>query len=257
MPVNQEIDHLGVTLLIDVLLKPIGFAVEIVYLDRSPGAQVNSHIFQPEDAHGIPTNPGGPVIHLLYRPSHYDILYQDQASARQAIADAACSTDLQVHRATSFSQHLAIQSTPASMGGFSPLDILSCIPGFSLAPHTSHHGFSSQYSQQMEPYPPSPLSASLSPTSSDASAVVATSSHLPPPQPQPPSAQTSFSTPTSHLPIRTHNPPLSPTASKTSFRPSVYEFQAVADWQEGPVVFQTSTDDLALKNSKQEDEPGL
>src|ERR1700692_658918 len=26
-PVNQEIDHLGITLLIDILLKPIGFAV--------------------------------------------------------------------------------------------------------------------------------------------------------------------------------------------------------------------------------------
>ncbi|KAI6711622.1 hypothetical protein JHW43_005834 [Diplocarpon mali] len=246
MPVNQEIDHLGVTLLIDVLLKPIGFSVEIVYLDRSPGAQVNSHIFQPEDANGIPTNPSGPMIHLLYRPSHYDILYKDQAPPIRAVEDASGATNLQVNRATNFSQHLAIQSTPASMGGFAQLDILSCIPGFSLGPQPAHHGFSPQYSQQLEPYPPSPLSASLSPTSPDASSLAATSSNISASFPAPPApAQTPFPPPTSQLAILTHNPPLSPTAGKTSFRPSVYEFQAVADWQEGPVVFQTST----FKNS--------
>ena len=31
---NTEIDHLGMTLLIDVLLKPIGFSAEILYLDQ-------------------------------------------------------------------------------------------------------------------------------------------------------------------------------------------------------------------------------
>jgi ubiquitin thioesterase protein OTUB1 len=76
-PVNQEIDHLGMSLLIDVLLKPIGFAVEIVYLDQSSGTKANTHVFQPEDANGIPTNPGGLIIHLIYRPSHYDILYKN------------------------------------------------------------------------------------------------------------------------------------------------------------------------------------
>ncbi|KAK6580524.1 hypothetical protein PZA11_006760 [Diplocarpon coronariae] len=207
MPVNQEIDHLGVTLLIDVLLKPIGFSVEIVYLDRSPGAQVNSHIFQPEDANGIPTNPSGPMIHLLYRPSHYDILYKDQAPPIRAVEDASGATNLQVNRATNFSQHLAIQSTPASMGGFAQLDILSCIPGFSLGPQPAHHGFSPQYSQQLEPYPPSPLSASLSPTSPDASSLAATSSNISASFPAPPApAQTPFPPPTSQLAILTHNP---------------------------------------------------
>ena len=44
-PINLEIDHLGMTLLIDVLLKPIPFRVEIVYLDRSEGSHANTHIF--------------------------------------------------------------------------------------------------------------------------------------------------------------------------------------------------------------------
>ena len=64
-------------LLIDVLLKPIPFRVEIVYLDRSEGSQANTRIFQPEDSNGVPIYPGSLVIHLLYRPSHYDILYQN------------------------------------------------------------------------------------------------------------------------------------------------------------------------------------
>ncbi|KHJ30517.1 putative ubiquitin thioesterase otubain [Erysiphe necator] len=77
-PVNVEIEHLIMCVLIDVLLKPIGIAVEIVYLDRTPGSHANTHIFQEEDPVGIPKNPGGPIIHLLFRPSHYDILYREE-----------------------------------------------------------------------------------------------------------------------------------------------------------------------------------
>lgn len=283
-PVNQEIDHLGMTLLIDVLLKPIDFAVEIVYLDRSPGSQANSHVFQTEDANGIPTNPNGPMIYLLYRPSHYDILYKDQGVSIQAVEEATRNTNIQVHRATNFSQHQTIQSTPVTMDRYSQMDdmdLLSCIPGYSLGPQPSHHGFPSQYSTQIENYPPSPISASISPISPGASSATTSSNAMPasfPAQPQqpPPSSLTSpqpslssFPNPTSQLPIHTHVPPplqhqssisshssltahssltsdlSSPGSAKTSFRPSIYEWEAAADWQEGPVVFQTST----FKNS--------
>ncbi|KAG0650261.1 Otubain-1 [Hyphodiscus hymeniophilus] len=171
-PPNQEIDHLGMTLLIDVLLKPIGFAVEIVYLDRSEGSQVNSHLMQPEDENGVPTNPSGPIIHLLYRPSHYDILYKDMDSSmplQQALHDATLNPNIQVNRATSFSQQHAIQST--SMNDFTNLDLTSLlnIPGFQCAP-PSHHGFPAQFHSPIEqPYAPSPISTSISPVSPGAS----------------------------------------------------------------------------------------
>ncbi|KAL2065594.1 hypothetical protein VTL71DRAFT_3264 [Oculimacula yallundae] len=280
---NQEIDHLGMTLLIDVLLKPIGFAVEILYLDRSPGSQANSHLFQSEDANGIPTNPNGPMIYLLYRPSHYDILYKDQGNVTQAVAEATQNTNIQVNRATNFSHH-DFHDIPVSMGGFSPMDmsLLSCIPGLSLVPQPSHHGFPSHYTTQIDTFSPSPTSASISPISPGASSATTSSNAMPasfPAQPPPPSSLTSptltsshpsFPNPTTQLPIHTHippppqqhrpslssNPSLSAhpselsvpiSATKSSqFRPSRYEWEAAAaTWQESPTVFQTST----FKNS--------
>ncbi|CZT09308.1 uncharacterized protein RAG0_14105 [Rhynchosporium agropyri] len=283
---NQEIDHLGMTLLIDVLLKPIGFAVEILYLDRSPGSQANSHLFQTEDANGIPTNPNGPMIYLLYRPSHYDILYKEQGNVAQAIAEATQDTNLQVNRAINFS-HQTFQSIPVSMGGFSLMDmsLMSCIPGLSLGPQPSHHGFPAHYTNQIDTYSPSPTSASISPISPGASSATPSNANIPasfPAQPPPPSSLTSptlttshpaFPNPTTQLPIHTHIPPLSQqhrpsllshhslsahstdvlsspvsaTAKSSQFRPSRYEWEAAAatDWQESPIVFQTST----FKNS--------
>jgi ubiquitin thioesterase protein OTUB1 len=276
-PVNQEIDHLGMTLLIDVLLKPIGFAVEIVYLDRSEGSQANSHIFQQEDSNGLPTNPGGPIIHLLYRPSHYDILYKDLPTAiilQRAVEEVVRNSNVQVNRATNFSHQHTIQSTPAAIGDFSQLEFnsLVAIPGFGLA----HHGFPAQYHPPIEQtYNSSPISASISPVSPGTSSTPSSIATLPqtfPAQPPPsslasPGALTSqhptFTPVITQLPIHTHLPPprrpslsshpslssqtselSSPTSATSSFRPSKYEWEAAADWQE-PVVFQTST----FKNS--------
>ncbi|KAH6724785.1 peptidase C65 Otubain-domain-containing protein [Leptodontidium sp. 2 PMI_412] len=281
---DQEIDHLGMTLLIDVLLKPIGFAVEILYLDRSPGSQANTYLFQTEDANGIPTNPNGPMIYLLYRPSHYDILYKDHGNTIQAVKEATRNTNIQVNRATNFSQPQPIQGTPVSTRGYSQMDmsLLSYIPGFSLPPQPSHHGLPSQYSAQFDTYPLSPVSVSISPISPGASSATA-SNAIPasfPAQPPPPSSLTSptltsahlsFPNPTTQLPIHTHLPPPlqqhrpslsshpslsahtselsspSPSTKSSQFRPSRYEWEAAAatDWQESPVVFQTST----FKNS--------
>jgi ubiquitin thioesterase protein OTUB1 len=270
-PVNQEIDHLGMTLLIDILLKPIGFAVEIVYLDRSEGSEANHHIFQQVDSNGVPTNPGGPMIHLLYRPSHYDILYKEQPPL-QVIDEV--TRNPHVNRATSFTRQLSVHETPASMGGFSQLDMtpLLCIPGFGLPSQPQHHGFHGpQYQSSIEQtYNTSPISASISPTT--------TSSALPGSFPAQPPSQSSLASPTlasphssfpppttqiaihSHLPQQprptlSSNPSItshlshtselsSPSSATSSFRPSKYEWEAAADWQE-PVVFQTST----FKNS--------
>jgi ubiquitin thioesterase protein OTUB1 len=273
-PVNQEIDHLGMTLLIDVLLKPIGFAVEIVYLDRSQGSQANSHVFQSEDANGVPINPGGPMIHLLYRPSHYDILYKDMPA--HSLHNIPLTTNLQVNRATSFRENHTVQSTPASMGEYSQLDmtLLACIPGFQipsqLPPQPSHHGYPAQFQQPMEnPFTQSPMSSSMSPISPGASSSTTSPSAIPasyPAQPPPPTSLTSptltsphpsFPPPATvltHLPAP-HRPSISSRpslsghpsmssdlpspSSATTFRPSKYEWEAAA--QNEPVIFQTST----------------
>ncbi|KIN07608.1 hypothetical protein OIDMADRAFT_108384 [Oidiodendron maius Zn] len=278
---NQEIDHLGIMLLIDVLLKPVGFAVEIIYLDRSAGSQVNSHMFQDEED-GVPTNPGSPIIHLLYRPSHYDILYQDRSASlplQQPVDDVVRSSDIQVNRATDFTKHQIVQGSTTTLNDFSNLDMnsLLSIPGFCPPPTPSHLGFPAQYTSIEPSYTGSQLSASISPVSparspGDVSNLSVSagfpsqqtanliSPTLPPQHP----AQNAFPPSNTQIPIHGHGPrlhPISPSlpahpslsphapdpsspSSASSFRPSKYEWEAAADWQE-PVVFQTST----FKNS--------
>ncbi|KAI9817682.1 MAG: hypothetical protein M1832_004576 [Thelocarpon impressellum] len=74
-PYQVEIEHIGMNAMIDALVKPAGFAVEILYLDRSPGAEVNEHRFEASDVRGAPLY-DAPAMRLLYRPGHYDILYK-------------------------------------------------------------------------------------------------------------------------------------------------------------------------------------
>ena len=66
-PFGQEIDHIGVNGLIDCLILPAGFAVEISYLDRSDGEEVNVHRFEKTEGSNV-TSPDATVIRLLYRP---------------------------------------------------------------------------------------------------------------------------------------------------------------------------------------------
>ena len=59
-PFRQEIEHIGVNALCDVLLKPAQFSLEILYLDRTPGEEGNMYSF---DAGYSIAN-----LRLLYRP---------------------------------------------------------------------------------------------------------------------------------------------------------------------------------------------
>lgn len=107
-PPDREIEELGVVLLVEILLKPVGFILEIAYLDRSAGTEVNTHRF-PESNNSL-----GPFMHLLYRPGHYDILYKPNPR------------DVQVNR---------MSFTPATFDGLpmfsAPFDYnpLAMIPG--------------------------------------------------------------------------------------------------------------------------------
>ncbi|KAI9784256.1 MAG: hypothetical protein M1816_000928 [Peltula sp. TS41687] len=115
-PYQVEIEHVGMNALIDVLVKPAGFAVEILYLDRSPGLEVNTHRFEETGANGMPMYPDAPTIYLLYRPGHYDILYK---------------FDIQVNLVSNISSYNTIQSIPMASptSPFNPY--LAAIPGMS------------------------------------------------------------------------------------------------------------------------------
>ncbi|KAL2801794.1 peptidase C65 Otubain-domain-containing protein [Aspergillus granulosus] len=67
--VKTEIDEVGLQGLVDGVIEASGLTVEILYLDRSEGDAVTSHVLSPPRA-------GLGAIRLLYRPGHYDLLYQ-------------------------------------------------------------------------------------------------------------------------------------------------------------------------------------
>lgn len=251
-PSNTEIEHLGMTLLIDILMKPVGIAVEIVYLDRSEGTHVNSHLIQAEDDNGIPINPNGPLVHLLYRPGHYDILYKDGVASlsmrqQQIIESASTTANIQINRAAVLTRNV----DPSPMSNFASFDLsaIASIPGLSMAP-MSGHGFSSAYTtlSDYEPVltPAYSLDTSVSPSNvPSVSPISAVPSH---------SSSTAIF-PSTALPIHSarpsqHNhglpissPELAPSLG-SQFRHSKYEYES--DWNDPSAqTFQTST----FKNS--------
>ncbi|KAL2754078.1 hypothetical protein ACRALDRAFT_2066401, partial [Sodiomyces alcalophilus JCM 7366] len=143
---NQEIDHVGITLLTSILLKPAGFVLEIAYLDRTPGTQANIYRF-PEEATGQDEATLGPMIHLLFRPGHYDILYKGShedsplsLAAAGAIPVASPAPppgagNVQVNLVT-FSHHHEITGAPPSLHDFSIIDYaeLARLPGLGGPP---------------------------------------------------------------------------------------------------------------------------
>ncbi|KAK0656283.1 peptidase C65 Otubain-domain-containing protein [Cercophora newfieldiana] len=157
---NIEIDHLGMTLLVDILLKPAGFVLEVAYLDRSPGSQVNTYRF-PEEATNRHASQLGPIIHLLFRPDHYDILYPVEAALPPPPPPPSAPVDLQVHRVASFSQGYEITSTPTTLHSYAAAGLhtnpLALIPGgFDPLPTTLAG------SSPISPYAPSPASPWMS-----------------------------------------------------------------------------------------------
>lgn len=119
---GREIEHLGIVILSNVLLKPVGFVLEIAYLDRTPSPTVNTYRF-PDEANNQDLSTLGPIIHLLFRPDHYDILYRDPPTS---------PLDIQVNRASSFSHRHEITSNTPSLDSFAGVDLgpLALIPGF-------------------------------------------------------------------------------------------------------------------------------
>ncbi|KAM0326376.1 hypothetical protein ACHAQA_006978 [Verticillium albo-atrum] len=161
---DREIDHIGITLLTSILLKPIGFVLEITYLDRTPGSQANVYRLPEETTGQDPANLG-PIIYLLYRPAHYDILYHKNASRIPTPASVApAPLELQVNRAMSFSQQHEVASATPSLHNFSTVDFsaLAMLPGFSGPPSAmSSMASPATVSPMHDAYNPSPQAAWL------------------------------------------------------------------------------------------------
>ncbi|KAK8071801.1 Ubiquitin thioesterase OTUB1 [Apiospora saccharicola] len=165
LPVNREIDHLGLVLLFKVLLNPANMVLEIAYLDRSDGDQVNVHRM-PDEANGKDAASVEPMIQLLYRPGHYDILYRNGGAAIQTPPIPTGHTSVQVNRVTSLShQHDIQQSSVSSLQDFATLDMtaLAMIPAMgppSISPLGSPPADCSPIADAYTPPPMSPWIAS-------------------------------------------------------------------------------------------------
>lgn len=62
-----ELDHLGLQCLATSVINEAGIAIEVLYLDRSEGEEVNTHKFPVLNGEGHVVD-GAPTIRLLYRP---------------------------------------------------------------------------------------------------------------------------------------------------------------------------------------------
>lgn len=124
--VDREIEHIGVDALTNVLLKPANLVLEVAYLDRTPGSDVNRYRF-PGEANTQDAATLGPIIYLLFRPDHYDILYRDPPSRvalpSTSIPDGPIS--MQVHRVAGFSQNMELSTHTADLGGYATADLFS------------------------------------------------------------------------------------------------------------------------------------
>ena len=65
-PSMCEIENVSMSALAAVLVQPAGLALEIMYLDRSPGEEVNTYYFAGQDSTLEPARL--PTLRLLYRP---------------------------------------------------------------------------------------------------------------------------------------------------------------------------------------------
>lgn len=168
--VNREIEQLGIIALVNILLKPVNLVLEIAYLDRSPGSQVNKYRF-PEEANEHDASELGPTIYLLYRPDHYDILYRLPTAEKHADTSPAAPVTMQVNRVSGFTHNTEFTNTSASLGAFATVDFdtLSLIPGLSTS---GAGGISGMLSM---PGPP----VTASPTGSDSFASSQQGSWLP------------------------------------------------------------------------------
>ncbi|KAF1941251.1 cysteine proteinase [Clathrospora elynae] len=120
-PTQCEADNIGIAALAEALVKPAGFGLEVWYLDRSPGEEINrSFHSEPTDHHHVPI-PNAPMLRLLYKPGHYDILYKAGDVPRVHHQPPPPQQSLHVALANSFDD---FQPTASNVA-----DVMTMIPG--------------------------------------------------------------------------------------------------------------------------------
>ncbi|KKZ60564.1 hypothetical protein EMCG_04741 [[Emmonsia] crescens] len=158
--VKTEIDEIGIQGLFDGVIEGSGFAIEILYLDRSEGTEVTPHL--------LSSNNPIATIRLLYRPGHYDLLYQtDQTIHNQGIISVNFQYAMSSDYMPWYSSALPFDLTPVLMSIPSlPLDT-SSIPSqvASSQPYTFPGHINSNISPPMAPQSP-PVPSEPSPISS-------------------------------------------------------------------------------------------
>lgn len=142
MPMDSEIEHLGLSALKDVMLSPASFALEVMYLDRSVGDEVNLHRFDPISGYTAAT------VRLLYRPyvsftlcwrtpltlhrGHYDMLYKYEDVPQPLPSPIPPPAQESV---AAYLQQNAPHPDYVPIGDYSDAtDNLMFIPGMSIAP---------------------------------------------------------------------------------------------------------------------------
>ncbi|EAT92473.2 hypothetical protein SNOG_00978 [Parastagonospora nodorum SN15] len=121
-PTKCEADNIGIAALAEALIKPAGFGLEVWYLDRSPGEEINRSFYaDPTDHQGM-SIPNAHMLRLLYRPGHYDILYKAEDVPRTPPQQPVqTQAPLQVALANSFNDFIPMASDSA--------DVMTMIPG--------------------------------------------------------------------------------------------------------------------------------
>lgn len=75
-PYAVEIENIGLQAYFDAILKPAGIALQVLYLDQSPGEQVTELNWPAGITHGTSAFGDVPTIRLLYRPyDHASLAY--------------------------------------------------------------------------------------------------------------------------------------------------------------------------------------
>ncbi|KAL8874012.1 MAG: hypothetical protein Q9174_000608 [Haloplaca sp. 1 TL-2023] len=159
-----EIDNVGLQACVDAFIKPAGLAVQVLYLDRSPGEQVNDH-WPAENINATHT------IRLLYRPGHYDMVYK-----RGDVDEIAPTTMFNPQINTVFDP--LYMSTSNSCYSHHGLDLNNFyLPGLASA------GIAS-VPLSTDSYPTNPTCAPFSPSLTPAATdVYLTPAYCPPPRP--------------------------------------------------------------------------
>ncbi|KAI1747242.1 peptidase C65 Otubain-domain-containing protein [Xylaria castorea] len=242
MPVNREIDHICVVAVHDILLRSTNMVLDIAYLDRSEGTEVNVHRL-PEEANGQDPSTLGPIIYLLYRPDHYDLLYRDSQVHIPPVPAVPAPAELRINR-VSYNQDFeepiaAMQDTSYTMD-MSALAMIPGLPSSTLSPPP-----------MTNPFAPSPASpwGSQHFTSEVISAP-------PPSQPSPPQQQATvhplrfskYNFPNLHEMAAENNGSHDPPCTTNTFKNSHFNIAHYNNLNFQPEMYQPDADEEASSN---------